>query len=509
MRKSLVVFVLIIQIFLVFFFENISSLAGVIETKEVNQLKEKIQLQAKYSILKHGYNVEMLKSEKFFDSIYLMGAGENKEFEQVIDGEMFYFIDLKAGAGSTVRFRKHIGSPSLLIIVKLKKFLSALVIILGVFIIITGIYLVLMFKRKGDAAESQNISLFQDYMVKLKDSEVELKEIVKKQSFDVERSEKVNKSIINKINSAIILLNEKDRIEIFNPSAERIFSKSFAFARNNVLEVVLPDFKEIVEFVDQKREKKTSDEIEARGKIFFVELIPLKSIGSLVIIRDITEKKKRDEIKTGKKNFEMLGEMAIFLTHEIRNSLGVIYGYTKTIRTESEKTKKINREIIFLTKMMENFLNFSKPVNPGDLKEIDLNKLLKSVAGEIGVTIELLPKAGALIRSDRNLLYSVFSNLILNSKEANANKIEVKIDKEDSGDYTLLFKDNGGGIKDISGNKIWYPFYTSKEKGTGMGLAIVKKVLNFLNGEIILVNSDKTGTLFKIVFYKIDTSQPF
>ena len=81
MRKSLVVFLLIIQIFLVFFFENISSLAGAIEAKEINQLKEKIHLQAKYSILKHGNNVEMLKSDNFFDGIYLLGAGENKEFE--------------------------------------------------------------------------------------------------------------------------------------------------------------------------------------------------------------------------------------------------------------------------------------------------------------------------------------------------------------------------------------------------------------------------------------------
>ncbi|MEN8153070.1 MAG: ATP-binding protein [Acidobacteriota bacterium] len=506
MRKSSVVLLLVIQIFLVFFFENISSLAGALETREISHLKEKILLQAKYSILKYGENIDLLRSEKFFDEIFLMGAGENKEFEQVEEGNIIYFVDLKKGKKKTVRFRKRIESPSLMIIGKLKKFLSALVVLLGVFIIITGIYLVFLYKRRGSDIDKQNISLFQDYMVKLKDREVELNEIVKKQSFDVERSEKVNKSIINKINSAIILLNEKGRVEIFNPSAERIFSKSFAFARNNTLHVVFADFIEIANFVDQNKEKKISGEVDVKEKVFFVELIPLSSIGSMVIIRDITEQKKREEISTGRKNFEMLGEMAIFLTHEIRNSLGVIYGYTKTIKSESVKIKKINREIVFLTEMMENFLKFSKPVNPGDLEKIDLNKFITGLAGEIGIKINRSPREDVFILSDRNLLYSVFSNLLLNSKDANADKVEIKAEKGDHGEYRVFFKDNGDGIKDISGDKIWYPFYTSREKGTGMGLAIVKKVLNFLNGEIVLVSSDEKGTVFKIIFYKPDSA---
>jgi len=151
-----------------------------------------------------------------------------------------------------------------------------------------------------------------------------------------------------------------------------------------------------------------------------------------------------------------------------------------------------------------NFLNFSKPVSPGDLKEVDLKKLITEVAVEMGVKIDVLLKEDASISSDRNLLYSIFSNLIINSKEANADKIEVKINKGNSGEYILLFKDNGNGIKNISGDKIWYPFYTSKEKGTGMGLAIVKKVVSFLNGEITLAGSGEDGALFKIVFYKIE-----
>ena len=78
------------------------------------------------------------------------------------------------------------------------------------------------------------------------------------------------------------------------------------------------------------------------------------NIGTLLIFDDITDEKKREAIIQKNRNFIMLGEMAAFLVHEVRNSLGVIFGYTRTIDKEVEKIEKVNKEIIFLTEMIPN-----------------------------------------------------------------------------------------------------------------------------------------------------------
>jgi nitrogen-specific signal transduction histidine kinase len=66
----------------------------------------------------------------------------------------------------------------------------------------------------------------------------------------------------------------------------------------------------------------------------------------------------------------------------------------------------------------------------------------------------------------------------------------------------IRIKDNGKGISEKIKDKIWFPFFTSKEKGTGMGLALVRKIITSLNGDIQLVDSNQSGTIFKIVIYK-------
>ena len=65
----------------------------------------------------------------------------------------------------------------------------------------------------------------------------------------------------------------------------------------------------------------------------------------------------------------------------------------------------------------------------------------------------------------------------------------------------ILWQDNGKGIDHQLKEKIWYPFFTTKEKGTGMGLAIIRKVVNALNGEITLLETSPEETTFKIIFY--------
>jgi len=148
--------------------------------------------------------------------------------------------------------------------------------------------------------------------------------------------------------------------------------------------------------------------------------------------------------------------------------------------------------------MMEIFLNFSRPVTINKEEEIDLVTMLQKIAAEKEIAADV-PAEPVFIKNDAVLVQSIFSNLVLNSKEAGADKIKVTFKKGKNLEISL--NDNGKGIDPKIRGKIWYPFFTTRDKGTGMGLPSIRKVINTLKGEIALKESGSDGTTFKIVFY--------
>ena len=383
----------------------------------------------------------------------------------------------------------------------IKNMFSVLFIVTSLFFLGTAVYLGLQYKKARHKPEAKGgIPPLQDYLLELKGSETQLKDLVVRQQANVVEKEELNKSIINNINSAVIFLNQAGRIDIFNAVAQQLFAQGFANAKNNLPEKVLSKFPEICEFLRKHENTKVSQEISSDERVFFVDLNPIENVGQLLLVKDITEEKKQEEIDRRNGNFIMLGEMTAFLAHEIRNSLGVIYGYTKTLQPPSDKIDKVNKEINFLSTMMESFLKFSRPVEVHKKPEIDAAELLGKIARENKLNLELSQEK-MVVGSDPALLYSVFSNLLLNSREAGADRVEVSYKQKRNKDREIRLKDNGGGIDPELKEKIWLPFFTTKEKGTGMGLAMIRKIINSLNGEISLAESSAKGTTFKIVFY--------
>lgn len=379
-----------------------------------------------------------------------------------------------------------------------KEIFFSLFLLMGIFVVITCFYLVILFKRSRSKDPIKEITPLQTYLHELKSSEQTLKDLVAKQKEHVVEKEELNKHIINNINSAIIFLNTANRITTFNTVAESLLKQSYANAKNNSLDSVLKQFPDLLSFIEDHIQTSASQEVESQNKVFWVDMVPIENIGQLILIKDITDEKRREEVDRVNKNFIMLGEMAAFLSHEIRNSLGVIYGYTKTIRTEPKKMDHINKEINFLSTMMDSFLNFSKPLKVENREPVNIPELIKKLAKDIGLKCQV-PDREFQLENDAMLINSVFSNLMLNAKEAKADRVtvECKHDKY----REIYFSDNGRGVDSESADKIWYPFFTTKEKGTGMGLALVRKIIHAMNGDISLHKSDSQGTQFKITFY--------
>jgi signal transduction histidine kinase len=389
---------------------------------------------------------------------------------------------------------------------RMTKIFSGLSIITGLMIIGTGFYLVYQFKKAKEKQSFESIPPLQNYLLQLKGSETQLKGLVEQQQEDVTEKEELNKSIINNIDAAVIFLNRKRRVDIFNTVAQQLFSQSYVNAKNNLHTIVLSKFPEIHEIIDQYQESKFSGEVKCGEWDFHIDTNPLENIGQLVLIRDITEEKRREELVRRNDNFIMLGEMAAFLAHEVRNSLGVIYGYTKTIKLEkeAERVEKINKEINFLTSMMESFLNFSRPIKIHKSQTIDLLEIFTTSAAESGIKLETEiandSEDKVQLETDPTLFHSIVSNLMLNAKEAGADKIQLNAEQHADKRVVITLTDNGNGIDSEIREKIWFPFFTTKAKGTGMGLALIRKMITSMNGEITLLEL-REGTGFRIVFY--------
>jgi two-component system nitrogen regulation sensor histidine kinase GlnL len=496
MKKSFIVLIIVIQIIALFVFENMYSLFKDLERSEIAGIIAASELQAELHVLKIQRRSLLPEQPGYFDQVLAASGGEDSRQIVTSGKDQVLLVKKRIAAGSSLLFKKTIRSAQLEAFRSVIKILAGLTVFLGIFIVACGIYLAVLLRRKDPAKNTETISPLQDYLLEIKKSELELKDQVAAQSKSSVKIEELNKSIISTIHLAVIFTDAAGKIEIFNPAAQKYFARSYAAAKNNSLAEVLREQPELLAFIGACR-KKGSAEVESAGRIFFTDVVPVGTSGRLVVIRDVSSERKKEKIQRLNANLMMLGEMAASLAHEIRNSLGVILGYSKAIRAEPEKTAKITREIHFLSAMMESFLQFARPVEKVKHVETALGPIIAAAAAANNLTLEL-PEKDLRIESDPLLLNVIFSNLALNAGQAGARRLRVEFQAGENA--RIIVSDDGPGIAAAVRDKIWLPFFSTRDKGTGMGLATVKKLVSALNGDIQLVES-KNGAEFRIVFY--------
>ncbi len=238
-------------------------------------------------------------------------------------------------------------------------------------------------------------------------------------------------------------------------------------------------------------------------------------------------KEQQDKLLT-KERYEAWETVARKLAHEIKNPLTPIQlsidslreKYKNKLSDEKKEFEKyletINRQIKDIEMLVNQFSNFARMPRP-ILKEIDIIKLINRSLEFLKMTsknsINLIKKTkNSRINGDEGQLNRVFINLIKNSEEAFLEKIakdpnfkgNIDIEIADNKDYIIIrLTDNGTGISDPK--KAMTPYYTTKKKGTGLGLPIVTKIINEHSGNFSIKNKlDGSGTIIKITFPKIN-----
>lgn len=259
-------------------------------------------------------------------------------------------------------------------------------------------------------------------------------------------------------------------------------------------------------------------------KIFDTIKVPLfnpdgSRQGLVIIGRDITEKKKMETTlrKTEERlrrteKLYVVGELSASVAHEIRNPLTSLKGFVQLLQMEDKKHQyyyqimldeldRINHivgELLLLAKPQH--LKFSKT----DAQKLltDVISLLNTEASLYNVQIEsIFPEKNITIECEPNQIKQLLINVIKNAIEASikGGTISVILEQLDQDQVRITVKDNGCGISKERLEKIGEPFYSSKEKGTGLGLTVSFKIVQTHKGTIHFDSEKNQGTSVEII----------
>ncbi|MCF8088838.1 MAG: two-component sensor histidine kinase [Desulfotignum sp.] len=248
------------------------------------------------------------------------------------------------------------------------------------------------------------------------------------------------------------------------------------------------------------------------GLLFIVLRFVVKQ-GETIIEERAEERLRLEEKLRKAAHLSAIGEMTAGVSHEIRNPLGIIKSSAQLMKKKMHKLEVhstipdiIIEESQRLNNIITDFLDFARPrqadLRPCDINDI-INKNLSFLAPQIQDQEIIIHKAFhdhlPGISADPDMLYQAFLNILLNCFQSVGKNgaITIVTDYDDKRVF-ISFADNGPGIAEDTLEKIWTPFFTTKDTGTGLGLGIVKNIIEAHHGTIRISNGKPTGAVVDI-----------
>ena len=234
----------------------------------------------------------------------------------------------------------------------------------------------------------------------------------------------------------------------------------------------------------------------------------------MVMHRDITKRTHREKHQHQRDKLAVIGEMSTYLAHEIRNPLFAIGGFANSLfksanlgEKDREKAQIIVEETKRLDRMLTSMLNFSCPSKISE-SDVDLLAVSQSATelmaigyAKHGYTLEVrssspLPN----VLGNEDALKQCVINLIKNSIEAMPQGGNITLNLCLDGDYVVLqVTDTGIGMNEREQEQVFNPFYSTKEDGSGLGLAMIKKIIEEHGGKVELISKPGQGTTVSLL----------
>jgi PAS domain S-box-containing protein len=325
------------------------------------------------------------------------------------------------------------------------------------------------------------------------------------------------KSVIIHQDNKVIYVNKEALTMIGAKQKEEVIGTS-------IYNYVFPEYKErLIERLNQvKKEVLPLNNIEYKfkkldGTVFVFEGASMfitygAKEAVLSIGNDITKRKEQTEQLLQKsEKLALLGQMAAGIAHEIRNPLTSIKGFIQLFKSETQQVEYYDivlSELDRINNIVGEFLVLAKPT-AAVFAEKDVKELIKdvvtlintqSILNNVQIFVEFecdLPK----ISCEENQLKQVFLNLLKNAIEAmpTGGNIDVKVKGNGEGKISIQIIDQGIGIPKERIPTLGEPFYTTKEKGTGLGLMTCYKIIESHNGQLTIDSEVNEGTTIEII----------
>ncbi|NOU96324.1 PAS domain S-box protein [Paenibacillus sp. LMG 31456] len=242
-------------------------------------------------------------------------------------------------------------------------------------------------------------------------------------------------------------------------------------------------------------------------------IIQQQLIGCYVMVKDVTEQKKRDEMLRNSEKLSVVGQLAAGVAHEIRNPLTALKGFIQLMLNSNQQVPKyldiMKEELDRIELIVSELLVLSKPQSLR-LKSMNLKDLAEEVMTLIGtqaimnnVEIILIAEQDNYpVYCDPNQIKQVIINFLKNSIEAmkDGGIIKIHLQEASAGYTALCIEDQGCGIPEEQLSRLGEPFFTTKEGGTGLGLMISHKIIEQHGGQFFVTSELNEGTQIEVRF---------
>lgn len=345
-------------------------------------------------------------------------------------------------------------------------------------------------------------------------------------------TEKQYRNIIENSADAIITLDNENTITSWNRGAENIFGWSREEIVGRSVKEIIPDELikqqelECLEFGMNYRGYVANYETERLNKEGKKVLVNLSEsfirnenddiIGRSQILRDLTNLKLREEQIQHSERLATVGHMAAGVAHEVGNPLTAISSLVQVCQRKTDdpfiqnQLKKVRDHIQRINKIVRDLVDFSRP-SALETEKMQVNNLIKSAVGllehdarcrSVRFELELSPNLPQL-EGVPDQIHQVLVNILLNAVDAMQgmkNPVITIRTWQEEGSAKLLIKDIGEGIPEEEQGRIFEPFYTTKEvgSGTGLGLSVSHGIITKMGGVIDVESARGEGAAFII-----------
>jgi two-component system nitrogen regulation sensor histidine kinase GlnL len=339
-----------------------------------------------------------------------------------------------------------------------------------------------------------------------------------------EASERLSGEIISSMTSGLLVVNEEGLVRTLNPAGQRLLGLPDGDWMRNHREV-LTRSASLADVIDEclatkrpiVRRAVKMDRPGAGASHLGITVSPIRdgtgfAHGAICLFTDLSEVIDLEDQLRLKDSLARLGELTAGIAHEFRNGLATIHGYSRLLDLERlpadfrPYVQGIRDETEALGQVVTNFLNFAKPAEL-TLSPVDIGAMAERAAEEIRT--EARARGGevtvrghfGVVEGDEVLLRQAFSNLCRNALEACVG-VPPRIVVEgvaDSGEMLRVsVSDNGPGVDPAVATRMFRPFFTTKARGTGLGLALVQKIIVTHNGRVSAANAEGGGACLTV-----------